>query len=61
VPPGQIEVRPTLVYGAAGTVTLRDGRPFAIAGFTIGNRRIVEMDVLDDPECLNQPSLTILD
>jgi RNA polymerase sigma factor (sigma-70 family) len=45
-----IDVRPALVNGAVGTVTLRDGRPFAIAGFTIRNRRIVEMDVLADPE-----------
>jgi RNA polymerase sigma factor (sigma-70 family) len=56
-----IEVRPALVNGAAGTVTLRDGQPFAIAGFTIRNRRIVEMDVLGDPEGLRQIDLTILD
>ena len=34
-----IDVRPALVNGAVGTVTLRDGRPFAIAGFTIRNRQ----------------------
>jgi RNA polymerase sigma factor (sigma-70 family) len=56
-----IEVRPVLINGAAGTVTLRDGEPFAIAGFTIRNRRIVEMDVLADPERLRQIDLTILD
>src|ERR687896_285322 len=56
-----IEVRPALVNGAVGTVTLRDGRPFAIAGFTIRNRRIVEMDILADPERLSQLDLTILD
>jgi RNA polymerase sigma factor (sigma-70 family) len=56
-----IEVRPALVNGAVGTVTLRDGRPFAIAGFTIRNRRIVEMDVLADPERLSQVDLTLLD
>ena len=56
-----IDVRPALVNGAAGTVTLRDGRPFAIAAFTIRNRRIVEMDVLLDPELLRQLDLTILD
>jgi RNA polymerase sigma factor (sigma-70 family) len=56
-----IDVRPALVNGAAGTVTLRDGQPFAIAGFTIRNRRIVEMDVLADPERLQQVDLTILD
>jgi RNA polymerase sigma factor (sigma-70 family) len=56
-----IDVRPALVNGAAGTVTLRDGKPFAIAGFTIRNRRIVEMDALADPERLSQLDLTILD
>ena len=56
-----IEVRPALVNGAVGTVTLRDGRPFAIAGFTIRNRRIVEMDVFADPERLSRLDLTLLD
>ena len=36
-------------------------RPFAIAGFTIRNRRIVEMDVFADPERLSQLDLTIID
>jgi RNA polymerase sigma factor (sigma-70 family) len=56
-----IDVRPALVNGAVGTVTLRDGQPFAIAGFTIRNRRIVEMDVFADPERLSQLDLIILD
>src|SRR5918995_5390157 len=56
-----IDVRPALVNGAVGTVTLLDGRPFAIAGFTIRNRRIVEMDVLADPDRLTQLDLMILD
>jgi RNA polymerase sigma factor (sigma-70 family) len=56
-----VEVRPALVNGAVGTVTLRDGRPFTIAGFTIRNRRIVEMDIIADPERLSQLDPTILD
>ena len=66
-PPGaafsrlDIDVRPALVNGAAGTVTLRDGQPFAVAGFTVRNRRIVEMDVLADPERLSELDLEILD
>jgi RNA polymerase sigma factor (sigma-70 family) len=56
-----IDVRPALVNGAVGTVTLRDGRPFAIAGFTIRNRRIVEMDVFADPERLSRLDQEILD
>jgi hypothetical protein len=46
---------------AAGTVTLRDGEPFAPAGRTIRNRRIVEMDFVTDPELLSQIDLSILD
>jgi hypothetical protein len=60
-PVSSVEVRPALVDGAAGTVTLGDGRPFAIAGFTIRDRRMVEMDVIADPEGLRQMDLTILD
>ena len=56
-----IDVRQALVNGAVGTVTLRDGQPFAIAGFTIRNRRIVEMDVFADPERLSELELEILD
>jgi RNA polymerase sigma-70 factor (ECF subfamily) len=55
-----IDVRPALVNGAVGTVTLREGQPFAIAGFTIRNRRIVKMDILADPERLAELDLTVL-
>jgi RNA polymerase sigma factor (sigma-70 family) len=56
-----VEVRLALVSGAVGTVTLRGGQPFAIAGFTIRNRRIVEMNILADAERLSRLDLTILD
>jgi RNA polymerase sigma-70 factor (ECF subfamily) len=56
-----IEVRQALVNGAAGTVSLRDGRPFTIAGFTIRNRRIVAMDIIADPDAIRQIDLTILE
>jgi RNA polymerase sigma-70 factor (ECF subfamily) len=55
-----IQILPALVNGAVGTVTLRDGEPFAIAGFTIRNRKVVEMDILADPERLRQVDLTVL-
>jgi hypothetical protein len=54
-------VRPALVNGAVGTATFRDGQPFAIAGFTIRNQRIVEMDIIADPERLNRLDLEVLD
>jgi RNA polymerase sigma-70 factor (ECF subfamily) len=56
-----LEVRPLLVNGAVGTVSLRDGRPFAIAGLTVRNRRIVEMDFFSDPERLSELDPAILD
>ena len=55
-----VDVRPALINGAVGTVTFRDGEPFTIAGFTIRNRRIVEMDIVADPEVVGRIDLTIL-
>ena len=49
-----------LVNGAAGVVSLRDGRPFSVGAFTIRNGRIVEMDILTDPERLARLDLTVL-
>jgi hypothetical protein len=55
-----IVVRPALVNGAAGAVTIRDGQSFAITGFTIKGRKIVEMDILADRARLRQLDLTML-
>jgi RNA polymerase sigma factor (sigma-70 family) len=41
--------RPAIVNGAAGLVVARGPRPFAVAGFTIASRRIVEIDLVADP------------
>jgi RNA polymerase sigma factor (sigma-70 family) len=54
-------VRPALVNGAVGIVTLRAGRPFAVSGFTVRGRRVVAMDILADPERLRRLDLTVLD
>jgi hypothetical protein len=56
-----LDVQPALVNGAAGTVTLGDGQVFAITGLTVRDRKIVEMDMLADPERLAQVDLTVLD
>ena len=53
--------RPVLVNGAAGVVVLRDGQPFSIAAFTIVGGKIVEIDVLADPERLRQLDLGAAD
>jgi RNA polymerase sigma-70 factor, ECF subfamily len=54
-------IRPALVNGAAGIVTFRDGEPFSVGGYTVRNRKIVEIDFLADRERLRQLDLTILD
>jgi RNA polymerase sigma-70 factor (ECF subfamily) len=45
-----LTVRRALVNGAAGMVAERDGRPFSVGVFTVRQGRIVEFDVLADPE-----------
>ncbi len=54
-------IRPALVNGAAGIVSIRDGEPYAVGGLTIRGGKIVEMDILADPERLRRLDLTILD
>jgi RNA polymerase sigma factor (sigma-70 family) len=53
--------RPALVNGAAGLVAARHGEPISVLGFTIANDKIVEIDILTDPERLRQLDLTALD
>jgi len=53
--------RPALVNGAAGFVVAPEGRLFAVAGFTVAEGRIVEIDLLADPERLRDLELDILD
>jgi RNA polymerase sigma factor (sigma-70 family) len=54
-------VQPALINGAAGTVSTREGRPFAVAGITIRGGKITEIDILSDPVRLHRLDLTILD
>jgi len=44
--------RPAIVNGAVGVVVGKPERPFAIAGCTISGGRIVELDLIIDPEKL---------
>ena len=44
--------RPALVNGAAGFVVAQQGRPVSVAGFTVRHGKIVEIDILADPERL---------
>ena len=52
--------RPALINGAAGVVSLKDGRPFSIAAVTVSGGRIVELDFIADPERLARLDLTVL-
>jgi RNA polymerase sigma factor (sigma-70 family) len=53
--------RPALVNGAAGFVVAPGGRVRAVAGFTVAHGKIVEIDLLADPERLRELDLTMLD
>jgi RNA polymerase sigma factor (sigma-70 family) len=51
-----------LVNGNVGIVSCRaDGRPFSVLGFTIASGKIDEIDILADPERLNQLDLSAID
>jgi RNA polymerase sigma-70 factor, ECF subfamily len=53
--------RPALVNGAAGIVSFdREGRPFAVVGFTVTRGKIAEIDILADPVRLRRLDLTAL-
>ena len=45
----------------AGLVSTLDGRPFAVAGFRVASGKIVEIDILADPERLDRLDLTVLE
>ncbi len=52
-------VRPALVNGAAGAVVAPPSRVFSVMAFTVTNGKIAQIDVLLDPERLEQLDLTI--
>src|SRR5919109_1256656 len=51
--------RPALVNGAVGAVAILEGEPFAVGAFTVRGGKIVEIDILADPERLSRLDLTI--
>jgi RNA polymerase sigma factor (sigma-70 family) len=53
--------QPALVNGAAGVVAVRRGQPISVMGFAVKGGKIVEIDVLAEPERLNRLDLTFLD
>jgi RNA polymerase sigma factor (sigma-70 family) len=53
-------LHPALVNGTAGTVVTVYGRPFAVMGFTVTEGRIVEIDVIADPERVRRIAAAVL-
>ena len=52
-------VRPALVNGTAGAVVAPPDRLFSVMAFTVANEKIAQIDVLLDPERLEQLDLSI--
>jgi RNA polymerase sigma-70 factor (ECF subfamily) len=52
---------PVLVNGAAGLVAMLEGKPFAIMAFTVSGGKITEINIVRDPERLNQLDLSVLE
>jgi hypothetical protein len=50
--PVGLVVHPALVSGTGGLVFTMNGRPFAVGGPTVANGKILEIDILADPERL---------
>ena len=57
----QLLNRPVLVNGMPGMMSYRDGRPFSVGAITVRGGRIVEMDILADPERLAQLDLRAIE
>jgi len=57
----QLLNRPVLVNGLLGMMSYRDGRPFSVGAVTVRGGRIVEMDILADPERLSRLDLTAVE
>jgi RNA polymerase sigma factor (sigma-70 family) len=56
-----LDMKPVLINGVAGMVSFLDGELFSIGAVTVRGGKIVEMDILADPERLRQLDLTFLD
>lgn len=59
--PVELSLRRALINGAAGIVSMREGRPFSVGAFTVRDGKIVELDILADPERLGRLDLAVLE
>jgi RNA polymerase sigma-70 factor (ECF subfamily) len=53
--------RSPLINGTPGVISSRDGRPFSVIGFTVAAGKITEIDIVMDPDRLQQLDLSALD
>ncbi|MER5883362.1 sigma-70 family RNA polymerase sigma factor [Streptomyces sp. NPDC001941] len=53
--------RPALVNGAVGVVAYRDGHPASVIAFTVVGGRVLEVDILADPERLARIDLSAVE
>jgi hypothetical protein len=53
-------IRPALVNGVIGSVSMRRGEPFSVVAYTIRGGKIVEIDILADPDRLRRLDLSVL-
>src|SRR5919107_5222266 len=56
-----LRMQPALINGVAGYLSMRDGAPFSVGGFTVRNGKIVEIYILADPARLSRLDLSNLD
>jgi RNA polymerase sigma factor (sigma-70 family) len=56
-----LTIHRALINGAAGLVSMRGGRPFSVGAFTVRGGKIVEFDILADPDRLAKLDLAILE
>jgi RNA polymerase sigma-70 factor (ECF subfamily) len=57
-----LSIQVVLVNGNIGVLTrLPDGRLFSVIGFTIASGKLVEMDILADPERLSRLDLSAIE
>lgn len=54
------QLLPVMVNGAPGVVVTIKGRPFTVMGFTVVGGKIVEMDVIADPERVRRIAANVL-
>jgi RNA polymerase sigma-70 factor, ECF subfamily len=55
-----LTIHQAVIIGAAGVVSMRDGQPFSVVAVTVRGGRIVEMDILSDPERVRRLDLAVL-